>query len=217
MPQTLQVGTYGMTELSGIGTTGEWGMDPELGFDRLGTALIGQQYRIMHPETGQEMPTGERGEVWARGYNLFDGYYRDPVKSAEAIDAERWFHTGDIGSLDENGHLMFHGRFKDMLKVGGENVAAAEIESLLATHPAVKLAQVVGLPDPKYDEVPAAFVELHPGSVASAQELMDYCRERVASFKVPRVVRFVEEWPMSASKIQKFQLRNRLLAELELA
>jgi fatty-acyl-CoA synthase len=216
MPQTLQVGTYGMTELSGIGTTGHWGMDPELGYSRLGTALIGQEYRIFDTVSGREVPIGDRGEIWARGFNLFDGYYRDPIKSAEALDPEGWFHTGDIGSIDAAGHVMFHGRFKDMLKVGGENVAAAEIEALLATHPAVKLAQVVGMPDLKYDEVPVAFVELHPGSAVSDQELISHCRERVASFKVPRIVRFVTEWPMSASKIQKFQLRNALLDELKL-
>ncbi|GLU37315.1 class I adenylate-forming enzyme family protein [Pseudomonas sp. NBRC 100443] len=214
MPQTLQAGTFGMTEASGIVSTAHWGMDPELGFSRLGLPMIGQEVRIIDPESGLEMPVGERGEVLVRGYNLFDGYYRDPQKSAEALDTDGWFHTGDIGSLDENGHVMFYGRFKDMLKVGGENVAAAEIEVQLARHPAVKLAQVVGIPDEKYSEVPAAFIELAPGSQVSADELMAFCRSEISSFKVPRLVRFVEEWPMSASKIQKFQLRNALLREL---
>jgi fatty-acyl-CoA synthase len=103
-----------------------------------------------------------------------------------------------------------------MLKVGGENVAAAEIEAQLTKHPAVKLAQVVGIPDPKYTEVPAAYIELHPGLEASEAELIELCRAETASFKVPRLVRFVTEWPMSASKIQKFQLRNRLIEELGL-
>jgi fatty-acyl-CoA synthase len=112
--------------------------------------------------------------------------------------------------------VMFHGRFKDMLKVGGENVAAAEIEGLLGRHHAVKLAQVVGVPDAKYVEVPAAFVELKPGEKASEKELIDFCRKEIASFKVPRHVRFVTEWPMSSSKIQKFRLRVALLEELGL-
>jgi acyl-CoA synthetase (AMP-forming)/AMP-acid ligase II len=101
-----------------------------------------------------------------------------------------------------------------MLKVGGENVAALEIENLLATHPAVKLAQVVGVPDPRYVEVPAAFVELAPGAETTPQELIEYCGGTIASFKVPRYIRFVEEWPMSATKIQKFRLREQLIAEL---
>jgi len=163
------------------------------------------------------MRAGLRGEVLVRGYSLFEGYYKDAEKSAQALDAEGWFHTGDIGSLDAAGTVMFHGRFKDMLKVGGENVAAAEIEGLLGRHRAVKLAQVVGIPDAKYVEVPAAFVELKPGERASERELIDFCRQEIAGFKVPRVVRFVEEWPMSSSKIQKFRLRTALVAELGLA
>src|SRR3546814_1160358 len=94
----------------------------------------GVEVRIVDLETGKDLPTGERGEVLIRGYNLFDGYYRDAEKTAEALDADGWYHSGDIGSLDENGHIMFHGRFKDMLKVGGENVAAAEVEAVLAKH-----------------------------------------------------------------------------------
>ena len=120
------------------------------------------------------------------------------------------------GSLDAAGTIMFHGRLKDMLKVGGENVAAAEIEAALQRHPAVKLAQVVGIPDRKYDEVPAAFVEFEPGRSASEQELIEFCRQQIAAFKVPRLVRFVNEWPMSTSKIQKFKLRQDLLRELGL-
>src|SRR3546814_6508622 len=121
-------------------------MDPELGFTKLGFPLTGVEVRIVDLETGKDLPTGERGEVLIRGYNLFDGYYRDAEKTAEALDADGWYHSGDIGSLDENGHIMFHGRFKDMLKVGGENVAAAEVETALAKHTAVRLAQIVGLP-----------------------------------------------------------------------
>jgi fatty-acyl-CoA synthase len=213
MPQTLQLGTYGLTEACGIVSTGHWGMDPELGFQRLGLPLIGVQLRIVDPETGREAPTGVSGEICLRGFSLFEGYYRDAAKNAASLDEEGWFHTGDIGSLDENGHVMFDSRLKDMLKVGGENVAAAEIEALLTRHPAVKLAQVVGIPDAKYAEVPAAFVELHAGATATEEELTVFCRERIASFKVPRLVRFVTEWPMSASKIQKFRLRESLSTE----
>jgi len=170
----------------------------------------------VEPESGHEAPTGQRGEVLVRGYSLLEGYHKDAEKTAQAIDREGWFHTGDIGSLDEHGTIMFHGRYKDMLKVGGENVAAAEIEALLGRHPAVKLAQVVGIPDAKYAEVPAAFVELKPGSSATEAELVSFCKREVAAFKVPRVVRFIDDWPMSSSKIQKFRLRETLIAELGL-
>ena len=110
---------------------------------------------------------------------------------------------------------MFHGRFKDMLKVGGENVAAAEVEAVLGTHPAVRLAQVIGLPDERLAEIPAAFVEID-GATADPEELKAYAKARLASFKVPRHIRFVKEWPMSASKIQKFKLRAALMEELGL-
>lgn len=214
MPNTMQMGTFGMTEASGFVSTGVWGMDEDLGYTRLGLPLLGIEVRIIDIDSGEDVPVGVHGEVLVRGFNLFDGYYKDPEKTAEALDEEGWFHTGDIGSLDDNGHIMFHGRFKDMLKVGGENVAAAEIEEVLTRHPAVKLVQVVGIPDPKYAEVPAAFVELAPGQIASEQELIDLCKREIASFKVPRHVRFVTEWPMSASKIQRFKLRKELIEEL---
>ena len=216
VPHTLQCGTFGMTEAAGIVATGGYEMERELGFSRLGFPLPGIEVRIVHRETGTDLPVGAQGEVLVRGYNLFDGYYKDAAKTAEALDEEGWFHSGDIGSLDEQGHIMFHGRTKDMLKVGGENVAAAEVEAVLQRHPAVKLAQVVGLPDARLAEVPAAYVELNDGAQAGEQELIDYVRSQVASFKVPRHVRFTAEWPMSASKVQKFKLRRELMAELGL-
>ena len=216
MPQALQVGTFGMTEASGIVSTGGYDMDPELGFRTLGYPLAGVAVRIVDLETGADLAPGERGEVLVKGYNLLDGYYRDPAKTAEALDADGWYHSGDIGSLDEHGHLYFHGRFKDMLKVGGENVAAAEVEAVLAAHEGVQLAQVVGLPDARLAEIPAAFVERCNGSKVSEEDLIAFVKERIASFKVPRHIRFVEEWPMSASKIQKFKLRQGLMQELQL-
>jgi fatty-acyl-CoA synthase len=216
MPQALQVGSFGMTEAAGTVCTGGWDEAEARRITRLGRPLPGLEVRIVNPETGHDLKNGFRGEVLVRGYSLFEGYYKDAEKSAQALDADGWFHTGDIGSLDDDGTIMFHGRIKDMLKVGGENVAAAEIEGLLGRHPAVKLAQVVGIPDAKYVEVPAAFVELKPGAKAGEKELIEFCRKEISSFKVPRHVRFVTEWPMSSSKIQKFRLRQALVAELGL-
>ena len=216
-PGMLQVGTFGMTEATGIVTTGGYDMDPEMGFSRLGYPMAGLEVRIVAPDSGVDLPAGERGEVYIRGYSLFDGYYNDPEKTAAVLDGEGWYHSGDIGALDEYGHLMFHGRFKDMLKVGGENVAAAEVEAVLASHAAVRLAQVVGLPDERLAEIPAAYVEPSGEVDVTAEELIAYAKERLASFKVPRHIRFIEEWPMSASKIQKFKLRKELMAELGLS
>lgn len=216
MPDALQVGTFGMTEASGVVTTGGYDMDPEMGFQTLGYPLAGINVRILDLETGEDLPVGEHGEVLIKGYNLLDGYYRDPEKTAEALDADGWYHSGDIGSLDAYGHLRFHGRFKDMLKVGGENVAAAEVEAVLATHDGVQLAQVVGLPDERLAEIPAAFIERSGNIDVSEEELICFVKERIASFKVPRHIRFIDEWPMSASKIQKFKLRQQLMQELDL-
>ena len=216
MPGAVQVGSFGMTEASGTVSTGSPSEPESQRITRLGRPLPGLEVRVVDTD-GRDIATGGRGEVLVRGYSLFEGYYRDAEKTAQALDAEGWFHTGDIGSLDAAGTIMFHGRIKDMLKVGGENVAAAEIEAQLQKHPAVKLAQVVGIPDSKYEEVPAAFIELQPGQTVTPEELIDLCRRDIASFKVPRQVRFVTEWPMSSSKIQKFRLRTALLEELGLS
>ncbi|MGI9642156.1 MAG: class I adenylate-forming enzyme family protein, partial [Acidimicrobiia bacterium] len=140
--------------------------------------------------------------------------YKDDEKNAEAFTDDGWFRTGDICSLDPDGRITYRGRAKDMLKVGGENVAAAEIEGHLSQHPAVMLAQVVSAPDPKYIEVPAAFVQLVEDETATEGELIDFCRGAIAGFKVPRYVRFVDEWPMSATKIQKVRLREIIASEL---
>ena len=182
-----------------------------------GRPFRGIELQIRDPETGEEVPVPERGEIWCRGYSVFEGYYNDAVKTAECFDDDGWFNTGDIGRVDAEGRVGYLGRAKDMLKVGGENVAAVEIESYLQTHEAVAIAQVVGIPDERYVEVPAAIVELVPGAEIAESDLIAYCRGSIASFKVPRHVRFVQEWPTSATKIQKFRLQEQLCKELGLA
>jgi acyl-CoA synthetase (AMP-forming)/AMP-acid ligase II len=148
---------------------------------------------------------------------VIDGYYKDPQPTA-TIDTKGWLRTGDLGSLDSNGHVSYTGRLKDMLKVGGENVAPIEVESVLAEHPAILAAQVVGAPDDRLEEVVAAFVEARPESPPlSEDDVISFCRGRLASFKAPRYVRFITEWPMSATKIQKNVLRQRIADELSIA
>lgn len=207
-PNATFVGTYGMTETAGPLTTSRPGDSDYERFNRLGRPFDGLEVEILRDDGSRAGPD-EMGEICVRGYSIFNEYYKDAAKTA-ASKPGGWFHTGDIGSLDAGGTLMFHGRKKDMLKVGGENVAAIEIEIMVARHPAVKTCQVVGMPDPRLQEVPFAFVELVPGAEVDPAELIAHCQGRIASFKVPRGVHVVTEWPMSASKIQKFRLREML-------
>ena len=213
MPWAIHTSAYGMTENGGGMCMGSPSDTEEQRLHACGTPLSGMEVRIVHPETGKDLPAGAKGELKVRGYSVFSGYYKDPMKSAEALRGG-WFHTGDLCSVDEAGHVTCHGRLKDMLKVGGENVAAVEIEAYLSTHPAVKLAQVIGVPDVRLTEVAAAFIELKPGAAATEREIIDFCAGRIASFKVPRHVRFVTDWPMSASKVQKFRLREDFLSSV---
>jgi fatty-acyl-CoA synthase/long-chain acyl-CoA synthetase len=207
------VASYGLTEAGGVVAFSHLD-DPEETRVRGGRPFRGMEVRIADPETDDELPPGEVGQILVRGPGLFDGYHGDPDKTAEAMRGG-WLHTGDLGVADREGRVSYRGRTKDMLKVGGENVAALEVEAYLLTHPAVKLVQVVGVPDEKYLEVPAAFVELAGDAAVDEDELIAFCRGRIASFKVPRYVRFVDEWPMSTTKIQKHRLREALVAELE--
>lgn len=217
MPQTIQVGTYGLTEASGTVCTSRLTDDEKTRTSRLGVPLDGWEVKILDMETGEECGVDEKGDICIRGPGMLTGYYKDPEKTAASIDKDGWLHTGDLGSFDAAGQIMFHGRTKDMLKVGGENVAAAEIESVLNAHPAVELAQIVGAPDARYEEVAAAFVKLKSGAMASEQELIAHCNGKLARFKIPRYVRFVDDWPMSTSKIQKYKLKAKIAEELSRA
>jgi len=216
MPNTIFVGTFGMTEAAGTVSTSRLDDSRDQRFKRLGTPLPGIEVKIMNPETGEECAVGEQGDTWIRGNGIFTEYYKSPEKTAEALDEQGWFHSSDICSVDEDGQLLFHGRLRDMLKVGGENVAAIEIETCLQKHPSVKLAQVVGIPDLRLQEVPAAFVELNDDTQASEEELINFCKDKIAGFKVPKHIRFTKEWPMSSTKIKKYQLQNQIIEELGL-
>jgi fatty-acyl-CoA synthase len=173
---------------------------------------LGYETRIADPETGAEQPVGVPGELLVKGYSLMLGYYKKPDETAACYDAEGWFHTGDTAERLEDGYLRFLGRYKDMLKVGGENVDPMETEGLLLAHGEVFQVAIVGFPDEKLSEVPVAFVQRPPGSQIEGSAVIDYCRGKVASFKIPRHVIFVDEFPMTASgKIRKVDLRAEAL------
>ncbi len=209
------VTSYGLTEAGGVIAFGHLEDSIEKRSTTGGRPFRGMEARIVDPDTGVELPPNTPGAVLLRGVGLFEGYYKDPGQTAKAMEGG-WLNTGDLGVIDEDGRVAYRGRFKDMLKVGGENVSALEIEAYLGTHPKVKVVAVASVPDEKYTEVPAAFVEIVPGETLTEDELITYCKDQIANFKIPRYVRFVTEWPMSATKIQKFKLRSDLLAELGL-
>jgi acyl-CoA synthetase (AMP-forming)/AMP-acid ligase II len=212
IPGAVEISLYGSTE---GGPVSMHSVSDPIDF-RVGTngrAVEGVQLRVYDSEKGATAPLNEPGEIQYRGPNTFSGYLNDPVKTAASLDSEGWVHTGDLGRIDAEGTLYYLGRVNDMIKVGGENVAPAEVEEVLGTHPAVKLSQVVGIPHERLVEAVAAFVELVPGATATEEELIQYSRERMARYKVPVVVRIVEEWPMSATKIQRAKLRDLLMDE----
>lgn len=214
-PQAEIIQGCGMTETAGVfGFSGPADSAHERAHTQ-GKAYPGIEVRLIHPDTGQDIGTGENGEILVRGYCVMNGYYKDPEKTAATLDPQGWLHTGDLYLGMEGDNFVFNGRLKDMLKVGGENVAAVEVETFLTHHPAVRIAEVVGKPDPRLDEVPVAFVELKQGATVSAQELIEFCRGRIANYKVPREVHFMApaDWPMSLTKIDKRGLR-RLLTTL---
>ena len=212
-PSATHISAFGMTELSGIGSHTDPADSPQIRAETCGKPYEGVEVQVVEPDTGRICKADEQGELYVRGFLVFEGYYKQPDETAKAIDDQGWFHTGDLGSLDTEGRIRFHGRIKDVLKVGGENVSPLEIEAWLSTHPDVMVAQVVGVPDARLDEVVAAFIQLRPGATLSDKEVIDYCEGQIASFKVPRVVRFLNEWPMSATKIQKSVLREQFLTK----
>lgn len=205
IPQATQISCYGLTEGGGISTMSSPNDTLEQRVSRVGRPLQNQRIRIVDPETLEDRPVGERGEILIAGA-CFSGYFKDDIETAKVMSPGGWLRSGDLGSIDESGLLAFAGRHKDMLKIGGENVAAVEVESFLARHPKVKMAVVIPAPDPRLTEVVAAHIELKAGETMTEAEVIEYCVNQIASYKVPRYVRFVNEWPMSATKVQKFKL-----------
>ncbi|MYJ74808.1 MAG: AMP-binding protein [Gammaproteobacteria bacterium] len=201
---------YGMTEVWVGAALSALDDDPPHRLETSGYPAPGYQFKVVDPETGRQQPDGVPGELRVKSYALMKGYYNKPKETAESYDADGWFCTGDMAERHADGYIRFLGRFKDMLKVGGENVDPMEVEGLLLEHPAVQQVAVVGLPDRRLAEVPVAFVERKPDREVQADDILGYCRGKVASFKIPRHAIFLDEFPMTASgKIRKVELREK--------
>jgi fatty-acyl-CoA synthase len=200
---------YGMTETTSITTIPRLSDPREVIAAGKGYPVSDFEVKVIDTATAAEQPAGREGEVCVRGHLVMKGYYRNEEATAAVIDRDGWFHTGDLGVLDENGYLAITGRKSDMFIVGGSNAYPAEIEIAVMEHPAIKQAYVVGVPDQRLGEVGFAFVECHPDRPASEQAIIDFCRERLADYKVPRFVEVVERWPLTATgKIERFRLRE---------
>jgi fatty-acyl-CoA synthase len=175
------------------------------------------EVKVADPVDGETCEIHETGELCTRGYSVMLGYWDDPERTAQVLDADGWMHTGDLATIDAHGYVNIVGRIKDMIIRGGENVYPRELEEFLHGHPDIADVQVVGVPDERYGEELMAWVILRPGASLDAEAVREYCRDRVAHFKVPRYVKVVEEFPMTVTgKVQKFKLREAAIAELGL-
>jgi fatty-acyl-CoA synthase len=208
---------YGMTETSPVSTQSRTD-DP---LDKR-VATVGQihphvEIKIVDPTTGRLMPRGTPGEICTRGYSVMLGYWGDPHATHEAIDEGRWMHTGDLGTMDEQGYVKIVGRIKDMVLRGGENIFPREVEEFLYTIPGVSDVQVIGVPDEKYGEELMAWVKLRPGATLTGAEIRAYCKGKIATYKIPRYYKFVDGFPMTVSgKVQKYKMREQSVHELGL-
>jgi fatty-acyl-CoA synthase len=207
---------YGMTETSPVSFQSGTDDPLERRVSTVGRIQPHLEVKIIDPE-GRIVPRGEPGELCTRGYSVMLGYWDDAARTAEALDAAGWMHTGDLATLDEAGYCNIVGRIKDMVIRGGENVYPREIEEFLYRHPAVQDVQVVGVPDPKYGEELAAWIVLKPGATLRDEEVREFCKGQIAHYKIPRYVRFVDGFPTTVTgKVQKFAIREAMIAELDL-
>jgi fatty-acyl-CoA synthase len=208
---------YGQTESSPVITQTRTDDAIELRVATVGRALPDVEVKIVDIESGATLPPGKQGELCTRGYLVMKGYYKMPEETARAIDADTWLHTGDLAIMDENGYCKITGRIKQMIIRGGENIYPREIEEFLYTHPKISDVQVYGVPDRKYGEQVMASIILKKGVEMAEEEVRDFCRGRIANYKIPKYVKFVESYPMTASgKIQKFKMRDMAIKELQL-
>jgi fatty-acyl-CoA synthase len=207
---------YGQTEASPLTHLTTRDDDLQRRTETVGTNLPHQEVKIISTEDGRTLPVGEIGELCFRGYHIMRGYYGDAEATTRAVDAAGWLRSGDLGSMDENGYVQITGRLKEMIIRGGENIYPREIEEVIFAHPKVAEVAVFGVPDAFYGEEIAAWVQLHTGEEMAENELREYLRERIAHFKVPRYIRFVEAFPMTVTgKLQKFRMRELMVEMLK--
>jgi fatty-acyl-CoA synthase len=210
---------YGMTETSPVSTQTRAEDDLDRRVSTVGAVHPHVEVKVVDPDTGLTVPRGMPGEFCTRGYSVMLGYWDEPAKTAEAIDAARWMHTGDLAVMDDAGYLNIVGRIKDMVIRGGENIYPREIEEFLYTHPDIEDAQVIGVPDVRYGEELCAWVRLRPGAdVLTAEALREFCTGKLAHYKIPRYVEVVDAFPMTVTgKIRKVEMRERSVELLGLA
>jgi len=200
---------YGLTEASPVITMTRRDDPVELRVSTVGRLLPGVEGKIVNPETGQDLPPNTQGEIVTRSPCVMKGYYKMPEATRAAIDQDGWLHTGDLGEVDERGYFKVTGRIKDMIIRGGENIYPKEIEEFLYGHPKIADVQVIGVPDKKYGEQVCAVIQLKPGAKATPEEMVEFCRNRIARHKIPKYWEFVDSYPMTASgKVQKYKLRE---------
>jgi fatty-acyl-CoA synthase len=205
---------YGMTETSPVSTQTRRDDSVERRVGSVGRVGPHVEVKVVDPDTGLVARRGGSGELCTRGYSVMLGYWGQPEQTAEAIDAAGWMHTGDLATMDDDGYLNIVGRIKDMIIRGGENIYPREIEEFLYTHPAVADVQVIGVPDERYGEIVCAWIVVKPGAEATTEDVVEFCRGKIARFKVPQLVRFVDAFPMTVTgKIQKFKMRELEIAE----
>ncbi len=208
---------YGMTETSPVSTQSALDDPLDRRVSTVGRVHPHVEVKIVEPGSGQVVPRGTPGELCTRGYSVMLGYWDDPEATAEAIDAAGWMHTGDLATMDDEGYVNIVGRIKDMIIRGGENIYPREIEEFLYGHPAVADVQVIGVPSQRYGEEVMAWVRLRDGDAATDEELAAFCKGRIATYKIPRYWKFVDELPMTVTgKIQKYRMREVAVEELGL-
>jgi fatty-acyl-CoA synthase len=175
------------------------------------------QVKIVDPQ-GRCVPRGTAGEILTRGYSVMKGYWQDPERTREAVDEAGWMHTGDLGVIDAHGYANVTGRLKDVIIRGGENIYPLEVEEFLFGHAKVQAVQVCGVPDGRFGEEVCAWIQLKAGASASVEEIQEFCRGRIAHYKIPRYIRFVDEFPLTVTgKVQKFEMRAQMIRELGVA
>ena len=208
---------YGMTETSPVSTQTATDDPIDMRVGSVGRAHPHVEIKIVDPESGETVERGQPGEFCTRGYSVMIGYWNDPERTAEAIDADGWMHTGDLAEMDAGGYVNIVGRSKDMVIRGGENVYPREIEEFLYSHPQIQDVQVVGVPDAKYGEEIMAWIQTEGGAELTADDVREFCTGKIAHYKIPRYVAVTEEFPMTVTgKIQKFKLREAAIDRFDL-